>query len=57
MQNFNQQFNRPPQQPNPQWEALKAFARKNTRTLVILGLALLAALVLFNQAFFIVGEA
>ena len=60
MEQFNQGQNRQPQrpyQPNKIVEALKDFARKNTRLLVILGVVLIAALVLLNQSFFIVGEA
>ncbi|MDI9520917.1 MAG: protease modulator HflC [Bacillota bacterium] len=56
MQDFNKMFNQPSKQNKVQnW--LKSFARKNTKLLVILGIILIAALVLLNEAFFVVGEA
>ena len=55
------QHNNYNRQPNPQLDqakaALKQFASKNTKLLVIIFLALILALVLFNESFFIVGEA
>ena len=52
------QYNR---QPNPQLdkakEAMKQFASKNSKLLIIVFLVLILALVLFNESFFIVGEA
>ena len=55
----NQNWNRPAAnaQVNKAAEALKGFAKKNTKLLVILAIALIAALVLLNESFFIVGEA
>ena len=59
MDQFNQRPHqqRPPQVPNKAAEALMRFARKNARLLVILGVLLIAALVILNESFFIVGEA
>ncbi|NLM86901.1 MAG: protease modulator HflC [Clostridiales bacterium] len=60
MEQFNNQQNRPnypPRQPSKLNEALKNFARKNTKLLVIIGILLIAAFILLNEAFFIVGEA
>ena len=55
------QHNNYNRQPNPQLDqakaALKQFASKNTKLLVIVFLVLILALVLFNESFFIVGEA
>ena len=44
-------------QANKAADALKGFAKKNTRLLIILAIALIAALVLLNESFFIVNEA
>lgn len=59
MSQFN--YQRTPSGPDPRAskiaEALRGFARKNTRLLIIIGIILIAALVLMNESFFIVGEA
>ena len=47
----------PPDATSKAAEALKSFAKKNTRLLVILAVALIAFLILLNEAFFIVSEA
>lgn len=48
---------RPPKAPGKALEWLKNYARKNTRSLVIFALILIAGLILLNESFFIVGEA
>ena len=48
---------RPPKAPGKALEWLKNYARKNTRSLVIFAVILIAGLILLNEAFFIVGEA
>jgi len=60
MNNNNQGGWNSPYRPaaaNKAAEALKGFAKKNTRLLIILAVALIAFLILLNEAFFIVSEA
>ena len=60
MDNYNQNnWNRPSANPqmNKAAEALKNFAKKNTKLLVILAVALIAVLILLSESFFIVSEA
>lgn len=59
MDNNQGNWNRPyaPAATSKAAEALKNFAKKNTRLLIILAVALIAFLILLNEAFFIVGEA
>ncbi|HSK68796.1 MAG TPA: protease modulator HflC [Candidatus Limnocylindria bacterium] len=51
---FNPQM---PPRPRDASDALGRFARKNFRLLIIIGVALVAALILVSETFFIVGEA
>jgi len=55
--NSNWTSPRPPAGTGRAAEMLRDFARKNTRLLVILAVVIIAALILLNEAFFIVGEA
>lgn len=57
MSQFNYQQGKPNPQVSKAAQALKDFAKKNTRLLIIIGVLLIAALVLLNESFFIVGEA